>query len=611
MKKTILSTVLLCICGSVQAADMSAWSDKTVCRLVEQQGKQEFIDEAVSRGLRCVQGENMQANTSKSASKQDAFSVPKREIPNTHFKPHQDIANLYKGYDRYLNKDFDFPSLRLSKNDFITGTFIGDNKTDAKGYYIKTMVQYADFGDLNGDNENDMVMGGWRANDKNSPARLHYLYFKYGIPNSTSHTEVEGTAAPWVRDFDADGKAEVLTVGFYDFPVRPAKSYYFPNGIDSKASIGPKIDSHESHVSDFDGDGDLDVLAITYGGVKNELSLYRNTGGKFNHEYLKIVGDPWMGGSSIVFDDFDGDGSVEILIGDAAYPKFDDEIWYYDLKFLDNHSIKLIPKQKLTGYFSDRKYRKLLTEFSSSKNPRDHDKKRSHDIFLGSSDVDNDGDKDIILGTVLWNNTSPFGALQIFINDGSGKFTDETNTRILNYRLSGDSAHSIFLEDVNGDGAVDIIMTDRNQWVSWVGVPLDSSLGYDLDKVTSGNRLLINDGTGHFVSTHENYFADFTVLRGWSNSWFPVVNADRTITFVSLFRTNDGQNDLWQYAKLKKPLSTGPKFKNPADRGVPEFNEFYVLRHNTEARSAVLSGDYDSALDWYLATKAEIKINAK
>lgn len=129
--------------------------------------------------------------------------------------------------------------------------------------------------------------------------------------------------------------------------------------------------------------------------------------------------------------------------------------------------------------------------------------------------------------------------------------------------------------------------------------------------ITSGNKLLINDGAGHFVEAHRSIFSEFTVLEGWANSWFPVYNADGTLTFISLFRTPDGQRDLWQFAKLNRPLSTGPNFTNPADYGVPEFNEFYVLRTNQEARDAVLSGEYDSALDWFLNGRETIKINSR
>lgn len=42
------------LANSAFAQDMSGWSDKTICRLVEQQGKAQYIDEAEFRGLSCI-----------------------------------------------------------------------------------------------------------------------------------------------------------------------------------------------------------------------------------------------------------------------------------------------------------------------------------------------------------------------------------------------------------------------------------------------------------------------------------------------------------------------------------------------------------------------------
>jgi len=46
-----VSLLWLPVIGNAQ--DMSGWSDKTVCRLVEQQGKAEYVEEMQSRGLDC------------------------------------------------------------------------------------------------------------------------------------------------------------------------------------------------------------------------------------------------------------------------------------------------------------------------------------------------------------------------------------------------------------------------------------------------------------------------------------------------------------------------------------------------------------------------------
>ena len=533
-----------------------------------------------------------------------------RVIANTHFEPVKEVANLYKNYDRYINKHFDFPSLRIQQKDFNTGTFTGDNKTDKDGYYLKTMIQYANSGDLDGDGNHDLVMGGWVCCKTNPLSRLHYVYFKNGVPFSTQHIPIEGTSAIWVGDFDKDKIDEVFTVGYLDFPVKPTNSYYFANGINSKKAIGSKIDSHESQLIDFDGDSDLDIIATTYGKVNTNISLFKNDNGNFKHEYLKISGNPNMSGSSVLVDDFDGDGRLELVIGDSRYGKCNNAICYFDLDLVSGSTYKVTLKQKLKEYFSDPVYRNITTAFNSSQNPRDHDTWRSHDIYVNSADLDNDGDKDLIVGSVLWNKKTPFGILQLFINDGSGKFSDQTNERLLNFQVSGESAHDMLVQDINGDGAVDIIMSDRNAWYDWMGVPLKKSSAYDVDKITSGNRMLINDGSGYFVSTHENIFASFAVLEGWSNSWYPVINKDKSITFTALHRTKDNQKDLWQYAKLKKPLSTGPFFTDPTSAGLPNFNEFYVLRTSSDARNAVLSGSYKTALDWYIATKPNIRTHA-
>ena len=62
------------ICASllatqVFAADMSGWSDKTVCRLVKAGGGQEHIEEAANRGLACITN-SVASNNSKTHKKQ-------------------------------------------------------------------------------------------------------------------------------------------------------------------------------------------------------------------------------------------------------------------------------------------------------------------------------------------------------------------------------------------------------------------------------------------------------------------------------------------------------------------------------------------------------------
>jgi hypothetical protein len=77
------------ICASllatqVFAADMSGWSDKTVCRLVKAGGGQEHIDEATKRGLDCASPkvkDSAMSSSSKGVDPLDALTIPKNWQP--------------------------------------------------------------------------------------------------------------------------------------------------------------------------------------------------------------------------------------------------------------------------------------------------------------------------------------------------------------------------------------------------------------------------------------------------------------------------------------------------------------------------------------------------
>jgi hypothetical protein len=52
--RTLVTAMILTLSFPAMAMDMSNWSDKTVCRLAKQSGKDEYIQEATARKLNCV-----------------------------------------------------------------------------------------------------------------------------------------------------------------------------------------------------------------------------------------------------------------------------------------------------------------------------------------------------------------------------------------------------------------------------------------------------------------------------------------------------------------------------------------------------------------------------
>ena len=530
----------------------------------------------------------------------------------THFN---NLSNLvtdpYDGYPTFINGDFDFTNLEIDYSKLEFSSKSGPNYDQTDGY--NGMVYYGNFGDVTGDGKPDMVISGWTVDTGNASGRIFLLELdpENGI-TSVEWTDNEGTAAPWVEDFDGDGIAEITSIGFYDFPVNPAPTIYFDGGLENGVSIGPDIDSHESSVVDYDGDGDLDVVAISYNSVNGLISLFRNNGNGFDHEYLPTDQSSYFAsGSSIEYADLDGDGLGEFIVGDFA-----GDGGIAILKLNEDGTFLNSPEWRnvleIRPYFESQEFDGINSIFTSN-NPDASDeqitKLRSHDIVLKAIDVDGDGDLDILNSTSLWHDIQSMGVLQVLINDGLGNFTDETDERLWNYSLTAEASHDLVFIDINNDGFLDIFTPEGG------GNSTFRALGAGVDKANfnEGNTILLNDGTGHFLQI---MFAPFSQTGTFNtdgfffpNKWYPIIHSDGSLGYVNLDHawTNypNGEHDLFNYAHFNQTLHTGPEFVNSADYGAPGFNEFYVLRNNLDVQEMVKEGTYGSALEWYVETDPE------
>ena len=524
------------------------------------------------------------------------------------------ILEPYGSAPLFINGDFDFTNLILNNDYFSITSTDGEYYSSPDNPNYSGMVYYGRQGDVDGDGANELVISGWGPDGKNTSGRVYVLNLdESGEIIDYAWKNIPGTAAPWVYDFDSDGIAEIFAIGFLDFPVNPTHSIYFQNGILNSISVGHEIDSHESSMVDYDGDGDMDIIAISYNKVNGLISLFENQNGSFEHKYIPETNSYITSGSSIDFGDIDGDGIGEFVIGDY---NSDGGLAVLRLEVgIEPDWVNYETILSIRPYFEDEKFNDIDSLFTSSWDAPANEiaKMRSHDIVLKLIDIDNDGDNDLINSTTVWSNETPMGVLQILINDGLGNFSDETENRLYNYPLTALAGHDLEFIDLNQDGFFDIYVPEGSAFNDNYHAE-NPNLQEDLALISEGNMFLLNDGEGHFLNIDFATFGSLTE-KFYPNKWYPVISSEGNISFVQLDHTWDnhpyGEKTVFNVASLTQNLFTGPKFINPAEYGVPGFNEFFVLKNNLNVQNLVKDGVFGSALEWYVQSDSPIEIFAK
>jgi hypothetical protein len=211
----------------------------------------------------------------------------------------------------------------------------------------------------------------------------------------------------------------------------------------------PGTSSTDVDLVDLDADGDLDLFVAegTDSPAPRPNRLLRNDGtGVFaDVSAIALPTTPVANSTKVDFGDLDGDGDLDAIVANLG------------------------PEQLLlndgTGTFTDGGGRlppppPLFEDITA-------------DARL--ADVDDDDDLDVLLSNENPFNPSPTGGAQnrIWINDGSGVFTDQTVARL---PAATDQTGAMLPGDVDADGDLDVVVLNRGQ-----------------------DRVLINDGHGTFT----------------------------------------------------------------------------------------------------------------
>jgi hypothetical protein len=311
---------------------------------------------------------------------------------------------------------------RISKLYKNTGSGFSEDTSISLPGVAFSSVAWADY---NGDGKQDFLLTGVDSSENNISKLYKNTGSGFSEDTSVSLPGVYGGSVAWA-DYNGDGKPDLLLTGF-DSSYNPISKLYKNTGSgfieDSSVSL-PGVGGSSVAWADYNGDGKPDLLFTGYNNSDNKISkLYKNTGNGFTED--TSVSLPGVNWGSVAWADYNGDGKQDFLLTG---------------KDNSDNNISKLYKNTGSGFSED----------TSVSLPG------VGDSSVAWADYNGDGKPDFLLTgfdsysseTQISNNIS-----KLYKNTGNG-FSEDTSVS-----LPGVWSSSVAWADYNGDGKPDLLLT--------------------------------------------------------------------------------------------------------------------------------------------------------
>lgn len=399
------------------------------------------------------------------------------------FSPENIISNAVVNNRSIAIADFngdgkqDVATVGFTNHDIIWFSNVGETGTvfvpNVLTEYIENPIKVA-IGDLDQDGIKDVLVTSTNDNKlswyRNTNGLGDFSEFQKVITSS-----LDSPRNGLIADINNDGKNDVLaySISFEDMAARKIVQYMNQgNGIFGSEQLifsSTTEDFTKMETIDIDNDGDLDILVSAYSGI---LRLFKNNG---NGTYASPISFADSAGF-FAPTDVDNDGDVDLVVAASPTAFF----WLENTNGFGNFSAKHpittnlgVPERFVIGdinndglreiIYTNSNLGKMTLNANATFGPQTSISYLGNSNVLDMADLDNDGDLDIVCNTVPSNQNNPADAARFrwYENLGNGAFGPATQIYFedINENPNENNFRSVVLDDLNGDGKTDIILS--------------------------------------------------------------------------------------------------------------------------------------------------------